>query len=46
MVQNNWHRNAHIVANLQNLQNAFQEWKFGTIDKVMHEKRRVMARIG
>jgi hypothetical protein len=45
MLQNCWRHEESVVCNLQKLQCTIKEWKFCTIDQVMHMKRRLIARI-
>jgi hypothetical protein len=35
-----------VLDNLQQVQSTIKDWKFNTVDKVIEEKRRLMARIG
>ncbi|GAU34270.1 hypothetical protein TSUD_321160 [Trifolium subterraneum] len=46
MLQQNWNNNVSITNNLVSIEKAIKEWKFHTIDQVLHQKKHLLARIG
>jgi hypothetical protein len=46
MLRTCWKNEVSVLDNLQQVQSTIKDWKFNTVDKVIEEKRRLMARIG
>jgi hypothetical protein len=46
MLRQSWNRDGSIVTNLINVERNIKNWKFQTIDQVLHQKKALMGRIG
>jgi hypothetical protein len=46
MMLASWNNGGSITNNLSNVERAIKDWKYQTIDQVLHQKREITARIG
>jgi hypothetical protein len=46
LLQQSWNRDGSIINNLSNMERVIKDWKFYTIDQLLHQKKLITARIG